>query len=124
MKNNLFSVVVLVVIVAVLAVFIAYLSSPHSKYSEQTLIGLAKTLAEKKITMYGAEWCPHCKAEKARFGSAWQYVPYVECPANEKLCLDKQVRGYPTWITPDGTKYEGEQGIEKLAQIAGYDLGK
>jgi glutaredoxin len=65
--------------------------------------------------MYGAEWCPHCKREKALFGSSWKYVPYVECPENTKLCLDKGVKGYPTWIAADGTKYEGEQGLEKIS---------
>ena len=82
----------------------------------------AKCIAEKKLTMYGAYWCSHCKAEKARFGDSFQYVPYVECTIETKTCLDKGVNSYPTWIAADGAKYEGEQGLEKLAQISSCSL--
>lgn len=82
----------------------------------------AKCLAAKGITMYGADWCAHCTAEKARFGASWKYVPYVECPDNPKLCLDKGVEGYPTWILKDGTKLEGEQGLAKLSQASACPL--
>jgi len=58
----------------------------------------AKCLTEKGFTMYGAEWCSHCKAEKAMFGSSFKYINYVECPDNLQLCIDKGIAGYPTWI--------------------------
>lgn len=77
---------------------------------------LAKCLANKQITMYGAYWCPHCQNEKKGFGSSWQYVPYVECTKETKLCLEKGIDGYPTWIFPDGKKLVGEQGLQKLSQ--------
>ncbi len=86
--------------------------------SSPAIIGLAQCLAAKKVTMYGAYWCPHCADQKARFGSAWQYVPYVECTQNIKECLAKGVNGYPTWIFPDGSKLEGDQPLEKLAVAA------
>lgn len=82
----------------------------------------AKCLASRNLTMYGAEWCSHCRREKALFGDAFKYVPYVECPENEKLCLDKGINGYPTWIDGDGVKYEGEQGLAGLAEISGCPL--
>lgn len=88
------------------------------------LDSFAKCLAEKKITMYGASWCSHCQNEKNAFGSAFQYVPYVECPQNPNACLKKNVNGYPTWIFPDGEKLEGEQGLEKLAEISKCSLSK
>ncbi len=121
-KSTIISIVSLVAILLVVSGIVAYASHPKLQYSQDVLTGVAKALAAKQVTMYGAAWCPHCQAEKARFGDAFQYVPYVECPANEKLCLDKGVKGYPTWIAADGTKYEGEQGIQKLAEIAGYAL--
>ena len=76
----------------------------------------AKCLAEKNITMYGAEWCSHCQSQKKLFGNSFQYVPYVECPDNAQLCIDKGIEGYPTWIFPDEKKFEGEQTLEKLSQ--------
>ena len=80
------------------------------------LDGFAKCLAEKGVTMYGADWCSHCQKEKAAFGSAFQYMSYVECPADPQKCLALGIQGYPTWIFPDGRRFEGEQGLEKLAQ--------
>lgn len=82
----------------------------------------AKCLAEKEITMYGADWCAHCQNEKKGFGNSFQYVPYVECPKNPKVCLDKGVEGYPTWIWPDGKKLVGEQGLEKLSKESGCQI--
>lgn len=120
--KNIISVMGLVLVLAALVWGATRISRPESAYSDAQLTGLAQALAAKGVTMYGAAWCPHCQVEKARFGAAWKHVPYVECPENEKVCLDKGVRGYPTWITASGERYEGEQGIEKLAQIAGYSL--
>ena len=88
------------------------------------LDSFAKCLAEKAVTMYGADWCPHCQKEKKAFGSAFKYVPYVECPQNPKKCLDLGVDGYPTWIFKDSRRLAGEQGLEKLAQESGCALSK
>ena len=86
---------------------------PPGKYNT-----FAQCLASKKLTMYGAVWCSHCKTEKARFGDSFKYVPYVECTENPNLCLEKGVEGYPTWIDEKGEKYVGEQGLEKLSKIS------
>ena len=68
----------------------------------------AMCLAEKKVTFYGAFWCPHCKAQKKLFGSSARLLPYVECStpdagAQTQICIDKGIKGYPTWILADGT---------------------
>ena len=41
---------------------------------------------------------------------------------NAKLCLEKGVNGYPTWIFPDGKKLEGEQGLQRLSEESGCSL--
>lgn len=84
----------------------------------------ARCLAEKKVTMYGADWCSHCQNEKLAFGDSFRLVPYVECPQNIKACLDKGVEGYPTWILADGKKLVGERGLEKLSAESGCPLVK
>ncbi|KKU66687.1 MAG: VKORC1/thioredoxin domain protein [Parcubacteria group bacterium GW2011_GWA2_47_16] len=86
------------------------------------LDGFAQCLASKDITMYGAEWCSHCKNEKKAFGDSFRFVPYIECPDNPQKCLAEGVKGYPTWIWPDGKKFEGEQGLQKLSQEGGCPL--
>ena len=82
----------------------------------------AQCLASKNLTMYGAVWCSHCNAEKERFEGSFKYVPYVECTENPNLCLEKEIKGYPTWIDGNGTKYVGEQGLEKLSEISDCEL--
>ncbi|MDP2664391.1 MAG: protein disulfide isomerase family protein [bacterium] len=86
------------------------------------LDSFAQCLADEKVTMYGADWCPHCQNEKKAFGDSFRLVPYVECPQNPKLCLDKGIEGYPTWIFPDGKRLEGEQGIVVLSKESGCVL--
>lgn len=95
---------------------------------------LAVCLASKNITMYGADWCPHCQNEKKAFGDAFKQIPYVECPDNPQKCIDAGIKGYPTWVWPDGyspvgllikgKRLEGEQGIENLARESGCQLKK
>ena len=85
-------------------------------------VTLAKCLAQKKITMYGAAWCTHCQDQKKAFGSAWQYVPYVECPDNVQLCISKQIQGYPTWMKSAGAQLEGFIELKKLADWAGCEF--
>jgi glutaredoxin len=120
--------------VVVLLLAIGSVSSPRSSIqpaktqanintnATSTLDAFAQCLASKGLTMYGAEWCPHCKKEKNRFGTAFKYVPYVECPDNVQLCLSKGIQGYPTWIDASSTLYEGEQGLDGLAKISGCEL--
>ena len=86
------------------------------------LDAFAQCLADEKITMYGANWCPHCQNEKNAFGDSFRFIPYVECPDEPKQCLDAGISGYPTWIFPDGRRFKGEQGIEKLSQESGCAL--
>ncbi len=90
---------------------------PSGKYDT-----FAQCLASKKLTMYGAVWCSHCKEEKANFGDSFKYVPYVECTESPDLCVQKGVGAYPTWIDEKGEKYIGVQGLERLSKISGCQL--
>lgn len=58
----------------------------------------AQCLTDKGFVMYGAAWCSHCQAQKALFGDSFKNIKYVECPDNINFCLDKGIKGYPTWI--------------------------
>ena len=113
----------LIIGLLILGTIITIISRPaESNISSTKYDTFAKCLASKNLTMYGTIWCSHCKAEKARFGDSFKYVPYVECTENPNLCLEKGVEDYPTWIDENGLKYVGEQGLEKLSQISGCEL--
>lgn len=110
-------------IIGVTILFAAIVSAPP-KGTAGTYDELALCLRDKKVTMYGADWCPHCQSEKREFGSSFQFIPYVECPADPQKCLAAGIEEYPTWIFPDGKRLVGEQGPEKLAGESGCRIMK
>lgn len=111
-----------IAVLLILAIWGLYFLNNKNPIGEiPNLDAFAKCLTEKDVTMYGAEWCTHCKAEKDRFGSSFQYVKYVECPDNAVLCTEKGIEGFPSWIIND-VVYEGEQGLSKLSELSGCEL--
>lgn len=95
-----------------------------SQKQDLSLDSFAQCLAKKGITMYGANWCPHCQNEKKAFGSSFRFISYVECPDNPQRCLSANISGYPTWLFPDGRKFTGQMGLENLAKESGCQLPK
>lgn len=108
-------IIFIIVIIFIIISSAAFLTRPPA--APGNLDSFARCLADKGLTMYGAAWCPHCQNQKKPFGSSFQFVPYVECPNVPKLCIEKGVSGYPTWIMGD-TKLEGEQTLSKLSEIS------
>ncbi len=100
----------------ILAIFTALWWWRSSPAPEKNLTAFTQCLADKKVTMYGAEWCPHCQNQKMLFGDAWKLIPYVECPQDPQRCLAEKIEGYPTWIFTDTTRLTGEQPLLSLAQ--------
>ena len=84
----------------------------------------AQCLTNKGAVMYGAEWCSHCKAQKAAFGDSFKFINYVECPENTQLCIDKGVQGYPTWLIGTSTKLDGfdDKTMQALSSATGCPL--
>ena len=88
---------------------------------------LAKCIKARGVIFYGAFWCPHCQRTKGEFGSAAQYLPYVECSTPDgqgqtQICIDKKISSYPTWVRPDGATMNGEHPIEEWAAFSGCTL--
>lgn len=93
----------------------------------KNLDAFAKCLAAKPVTMYGTFWCPHCYEQKQLFGTSFRYVKYVECGIKGTHQITNQCKAMglsrtPTWVFPDGTRLEGTQPLEKLAQQSGCKL--
>lgn len=85
------------------------------------LTSFAQCLTEKGVTMYGTEWCGHCKNQKEMFGNAFQYINYVDCDLDKAACSAAGVRGYPTWNI-DGENYPGEKPLAQLSELSGCEL--
>ncbi len=120
MKKIIYTITVIALVL--IAIWFIARKEGVKTYDDVSLDTFAQCLATKGMTMYGADWCPHCKKEKALFGSSFKYVPYVECPDNVQLCLSKGIDSYPTWIDATGTSYKGQQGIERVSQISGCQI--
>lgn len=88
---------------------------------------LAKCLTEKKVKMWGAYWCPHCKNQKKEFGNSWEFITYTECSlpggsGQTSECKEAGIKGYPTWEFEDGERMEGEVPLETLAEKSGCEF--
>lgn len=112
-------VAIFIVILVVIFAFVKEKETKAVNYDE-----FAKCLTEKGAIMYGAEWCSHCKEQKAIFGSSFKYVNYVECPDGVQMCLEKGISGYPTWIIGTSTKIEGfdENTMQELSRVTSCSL--
>src|SRR5882757_1636440 len=62
------------IVVVLIGAYAGFWYHSNHQYDE-----FAKCLASRQAKMYGLYWCPHCAEQKAMFGKAFQYVPYVEC---------------------------------------------
>ncbi len=115
---------ILVTVALALGVFlhIKSMPPPNGKYDV-----FAKCIANTSTTFYGAFWCPHCHDQKNEFGDSAQYLPYVECSLPDALgqtqiCIDENIKEYPTWQLPDGSRAVGLQTLQELAAKTGCAL--
>ena len=107
-----------VVVLAVASYFVFFSSSDFGAAPDGKFAQLAQCLTEKGAVMYGTDWCPHCKNQKAMFGGDFKYINYVNCDENKQACADAGVAGYPTWHI-NGKVLLGTQPLDVLAEAAG-----
>ncbi len=109
------------------AVLVSVLFFISQNNQPNPLDSFAQCLNEKGAKFYGAFWCPHCQTQKAEFGSAQKYLPYIECSTPDgqsqlKICQEAGITGYPTWIFPDGSRIEGRASFAQLSNKSGCTL--
>jgi hypothetical protein len=112
----------LIVALLIIGVILILPKEKPSKYKNLDTFAQCLSGEEVGATMYGAYWCSHCKNEKAAFGKSFEFVNYVECTENTKLCTDEGVKAYPTWKFKDGRVFSGEMGLENLSRESGCIL--
>ena len=115
-----------IIAIAIVVVFaVAYYFIRHRQTGRLDVF--AKCLTAKQAKMYGAYWCPHCEDQKEKFGSSFQYAPYVECgikgsQAIASVCTEAGIKRFPTWIFGDGTRIEGAHELDFLGEQTGCSL--
>jgi hypothetical protein len=96
-------------------------------YNNHRYDDFAKCLASKQTKMYGLYWCPHCADQKAMFGKAFRYVPYVECaikgsPGLTQACTAAGVKLFPSWQFGTNPPVEGVFPLHELSDKTGCSL--
>jgi len=116
-------------IMIAIVIIIAFAAAYYFLWYKHTsrLDAFAKCLTAKQAKMYGAFWCPHCEEQKEKFGSSFQYAPYIECGIKgskgiEPVCTQAGIKRFPTWIFADGTRVEGKHELDFLGQETGCSL--
>ncbi len=122
MKKQIIMVIVALVVVLGLAVFFAQKSSGPGQYDT-----FATCIKDSGATFYGAFWCPHCREQKSMFGSSAKLLPYVECSTPDSqgqtaICIEKEIKSYPTWVFRDGSIGNGTLSFMELASSTGCAL--
>ncbi len=128
---RVFVIVIIILVLGVAATAVIRSRQEAAPAAAGLYDGFAQCLKDKGATFYGAFWCPHCKAQKAMFGSSVKYLPYVECSTPDgtgqtQICIDQKIESYPTWILADGTRLPVESAsgvsLETLAAKTGCEL--
>lgn len=96
-------------------------------YNNHRYDGFAKCLASTQTKMYGLYWCPHCAEQKAMFGKALRYVPYVECAIKGShelapACSAAGVKLFPSWQFGSNPPVEGVFPLQELSDKTGCRL--
>ena len=104
----------------------AYLAGRY--YKNHKYDSFAKCIAAKNAKMYGLYWCSHCADQKREFGSAFHYVPYVECASENDphelttACKAAGVKLFPSWQFGNEPPKEGVLSLQELSQKTGCSL--
>lgn len=89
----------------------------------------AKTLdllEQNQASFYGAEWCGHCSAQKAKFNEGGenhlvQKQIFKDCGGKDKDSCPVDLEGYPTWeIRKDNQVFQkmGNLPMQMLCEFA------
>jgi hypothetical protein len=97
-------------------------------YRNHKYDSFAQCLATKNAKMYGLYWCSHCADQKAMFGSAFRYIPYVECAIKDSPgvlapeCKAAGAKLFPSWQFGTDPPKEGVLTLQELSAKTGCSL--
>jgi hypothetical protein len=96
-----------------------------SQRSESSsLENFAQCLTQKGIKLYGSSRDAYTQEQKAMFGRAVNYLPYIECiePESKELlfeCQVKDIKTFPTWEFTNKERKSGILSLEELKELSG-----
>ena len=82
---------------------------------------LAKCLTAKWVKMYWTKTCPYCLQQEKMFGDDFKHINYINCGEQPAVCGEANIQWVPAWEFADGSKKDGMQSLENLANFAGCE---
>ncbi len=113
-KYLILSIIILIIIFSSFTVY-SYVKKP-GQYNE-----FAQCLTDKNVVVYGNDYCQYTNQQLNFFGKSKEYLNYVKCADNKKLCDEKGISITPTWEI-EGKMYEQIQTFEKLSLLTGCEI--
>ena len=113
-KYFIFVSIILIVVLSIFSIS-SYLKKPGD-YDE-----FAKCLTDSGVIVYGNDFCTYTAQQLNFFGKSKDYLNYVRCVDDEKLCDDKGIEVTPTWEI-DGKMYDQVQNFEVLSTLTGCEF--
>jgi len=110
------------ILLAVITTLSACAMLNPSKYDD-----FAQCLTDEGATYYGSFTCPACAQQDQLFRASKEHLDYVECTTPDGqgttvTCQAEEITSTPTWEFEDGTRLEGVQSLEALAEQTGCEL--
>jgi len=118
MKNKSFLPTLCIVVYALVIIFI--MSYNKNKYN-------FSNVSNNTVYIFYAPWCGHCKKSMGEFTKASEnpdtdiHLVDTTDDSNKPLMLEYEIKGFPTIIRSDKTKYTGARNADSIIQFARGD---
>jgi hypothetical protein len=127
-KSKIIKFIIFIIILVVIISVVGIITAPKTKTTKYSnLDKFAQCINNSGAKFYGTFWCSFCNKQKEMFGTAKQYLPFIECSSADgrsqlEVCNKEGIDGYPTWKFIDGTELSGLQKLEFLADKTNCEL--
>jgi hypothetical protein len=134
-KEHIFIIIVILIIGGITgAIIVSNKKSANMAAAEMAsplgsaLSKTAQCLKDSGAQFFGASWCSHCANQKAVFKKSMKLLPYNECATGgagspqTQICIDNEIKSYPTWKFANGETVTGEISPAELAVKVNCEL--
>jgi len=123
MEKLTYILLAIIVILAFLMVMVCRSSkSPYGATNQKTSI--KPEMSDATVLIFYAPWCGHCKSSKAEFEKAVEQsqgkVMMIDATKDENkpLVTKMNIKGFPTILHTNGTKYTGSRTADDIVEFA------